>query len=225
MMDIFPDTQLAATRTQPAATATPAAGTISSDFETFIKLLTTQMKNQDPLKPMESTEFASQLAQFSAVEQQVRTNDLLTGVQAGLVSLGMGQIGGWIGMEARAEMPVNFQGQPVTLAGAPHALADRMELIVRDRSGQIVQKTPMPLSEDNFTWNGSGLDGSMVRSGVYDFSVQNWSGENMIEERSAMVYGQIDEAALVGGEIWLRMAGGVSIPASDVLGLGRPQGR
>jgi flagellar basal-body rod modification protein FlgD len=65
----------------------------------------------------------------------------------------------------------------------------------------------------------------MVRSEVYDFSVQNWSGENMIEERSAMVYGQIDEAALVGGEIWLRMAGGVSIPASDVLGLGRPQGR
>lgn len=220
-MDIFPDTQLATARTQTAATAAPAAA-ISSDFETFIKLLTTQMRNQDPLKPMESTEFASQLAQFSAVEQQVRTNDLLTGVQAGLASLGMGQIGGWIGMEARAEMPVNFAGQPVTLAGARHALADRMELIVRDSAGQIVQKMPMPLSDDDFTWNGSGLDGSMVRPGLYNFSVQNWSGENMIEDRAAMVYGEIDEAALVGGEIWLRMAGGVSIPASEVLGLGRP---
>jgi flagellar basal-body rod modification protein FlgD len=89
-----------------------AASMITADFQTFLRLLTTQMQNQDPLNPMESTEFASQLAQFSGVEQQVRTNDLLTGLQAGLATQGMGQLGGWIGLEARAEMPVNFEGQP-----------------------------------------------------------------------------------------------------------------
>lgn len=46
----------------------------SSDFETFLKMLTTQIKNQDPLNPMEGTEFAVQLATFSGVEQQVMTN-------------------------------------------------------------------------------------------------------------------------------------------------------
>lgn len=222
-MDVLSNTQLAAARTQAAATSTRAS-VISSDFETFLKLLTTQMQNQDPLKPMESTEFASQLAQFSGVEQQVRTNDLLTGVQSGLATLGMGQIGGWIGMEARAEMPVNFEGQTVTLAGARHALADRMEMVVRDSAGQIVQQIPIPLSNESFTWNGTGVDGSVVAPGLYSFSIQNWSDENMIEDRGAMVYGRIDEAAIVGGEIWLTLADGVSIPASDVLGLGRSGG-
>ncbi len=71
-----------------SATTSPAAATakseteksntaISGDFETFLKLLTTQMRNQDPLKPMDSTEFVAQLASFSAVEQQIRANDRL----------------------------------------------------------------------------------------------------------------------------------------------------
>ena len=50
---------------------------IGSDFDTFLKLLTTQMKNQDPLNPIDSTDYATQLATFSGVEQQTRTNQLL----------------------------------------------------------------------------------------------------------------------------------------------------
>lgn len=218
-MDIFPPQGMT-----PAAQAGPASasGTISADFETFLRLLTTQMQNQDPLNPMESTEFASQLAQFSAVEQQVRTNDLLVGLQAGLVTMGMGQLGGWIGMQARAEMPVNFEGQTVALSGVPHPLADRMELVVRGEDGAVVQEVQMPLGEDSFVWDGTGPDGERLPDGLYSFSIRNWSGEEMLEERGAMVYGTVAEAAVVAGEIWLTMEDGVSIPAGDVLGLGRP---
>ncbi len=218
MMDVFPTTtQASAARGGPAA----APSMITADFQTFLRLLTTQMQNQDPLNPMESTEFASQLAQFSGVEQQVRTNDLLTGLQAGIATQGMGQLGGWIGMEARAEMPVNFEGQTVTLAGAPNVLADRMELIVRDARGEVVQQIPVPLSPDRFAWDGSDLSGVTVPEGIYSFTIENWSGEDMIEERGAMVYSTIEEAQLVGGEVWLTMEGGLSIPAETVLGLRR----
>ncbi|MBF9057684.1 flagellar basal body rod modification protein [Rhodobacterales bacterium HKCCSP123] len=216
-MDII-QTQPAGAAASPGGTGT-TTGTISADFETFLRLLTTQMQNQDPLNPMESTEFASQLAEFSGVEQQVRTNDLLTGLQRGLATLGMGQLGGWIGMEARAEMPVNFDGQTVMLAGAPNVLADRMELIVRNERGDIVQEIPIPLSDEMFSWDGTGADGSAVLPGLYSFAVRNWSGEGMLEERGAMVYGTVEEAALVGGEVWLTMEDGVSIPSGDVLGL------
>jgi flagellar basal-body rod modification protein FlgD len=195
---------------------------ITADFQTFLLMLTTQMQNQDPLNPMDSTEFASQLAQFSGVEQQVRTNDLLVGMQAGLATLGMAELGGWIGMEARAEMSVNFDGQAVTLAGTPNARADRMELIVRDARGQVVQQIPVPLSDNRFDWNGRDLSGVAVPSGVYSLSIQNWSGEDMIEERPAMVYSTVDEAQMIGNEVWLTMQGGQAIPASSVLGLGRP---
>lgn len=217
-MDIFPDSQTAAAA---RASASAAPSMITADFQSFLRLLTTQMQNQDPLNPMESTEFASQLAQFSGVEQQVRTNDLLVGLQAGLATMGMGEIGGWIGMEARAEMPVNFEGQTVTLAGAPNALADRMELIVRDERGEVVQQIPVPLSSDSFAWDGRDLSGDRVPEGVYSFTIQNWSGEDLIEERGAMVYSTVQEAQLVGADVWLTMEGGLSIPASSVLGLRR----
>jgi flagellar basal-body rod modification protein FlgD len=221
-MDIL-QTQPTAAGVQTAGSGT-TSGTISADFETFLRLLTTQMQHQDPLNPIESTEFASQLAQFSGVEQQVRTNDLLTGLQSGLAALGMGQLGSWIGMEARAEMPVNFDGQAVTLAGAPHVLADRMELVVRDARGEIVQELPIPLSGDSFEWDGTGSDGSVLAPGLYNFAVRALSGEEVLEERGAMVYGSVQEAAIVGGEIWLTMTDGVSIPSGDVLGLRDPTG-
>jgi flagellar basal-body rod modification protein FlgD len=205
----------------PVASAT--TGTISADFETFLRLLTTQMKHQDPLNPMESTEFASQLAQFSGVEQQVRTNDLLIGLQAGLATMGMGQLGTWIGMEARAQMPVQFDGQPVTLSGAPHVLADRMELVVRNEAGEIVQEATIPLGDARFDWNGTGPEGQALPPGLYSFAIRNWSGETLLEEWGAMVHGTVQEAALVGGEVWLTMENGISIPAGDVLGLRDPR--
>ena len=67
----------------------PAKATIDSDFETFLIMLTTQMKIQDPLNPIDSSDFAVQLATFSSVEQQVKTNDLLAslGQQLGFMGL------------------------------------------------------------------------------------------------------------------------------------------
>ena len=59
----------------PATDSTRAE--VSSDFETFLKMLTVQMQNQDPLNPVDSSDYAIQLATFSGVEQQVKTNDLL----------------------------------------------------------------------------------------------------------------------------------------------------
>jgi flagellar basal-body rod modification protein FlgD len=57
---------------------------------------------------MESTEYATQLATFSGVEQQVRTNELLESLSNGYATFGLGQLSGWIGMQASAEMPVAF---------------------------------------------------------------------------------------------------------------------
>jgi flagellar basal-body rod modification protein FlgD len=218
-MDIFSDTP---TAIRGNAAAAARMSTISADFETFLRLLTTQMQNQDPLNPMESTEFATQLAQFSGVEQQVRTNALLIGLQGGLATLGMGQIGGWIGMEARAEMPVNFDGAPVAVSGVPHPLADRMELVVRDAAGQVLQRVPMPLGDGRFTWTGAAADGQRAPPGLYTLTVQSWSDESMIEERGAMVHAVVEEASLVDGEVWLTVAGGVSLPAAEVRGLRTP---
>ena len=64
----------------PTAATDQSAAAAAADFETFLSLLTTQLRNQDPLKPLDSTEFVAQLASFSAVEQQINTNAKLDAI-------------------------------------------------------------------------------------------------------------------------------------------------
>lgn len=197
------------------------AATISSDFDMFLQLLTTQMRNQDPLNPADSTDYTAQLATFSGVEQQVQTNDLLRDLQASFTSMNMGQLSGWIGMDARAEMPVNFTGQSTTFQVSPASVADRMELIVRNLNGDIVANTPIPLSADPMEWDGLDNNGQALPNGSYTLSAESWRGEEVLEERAAFVFGEITEAQTLSGEVWITMANGISIPADDVQGLRR----
>ena len=102
-----------------AALALPSSensAVMSSDFETFIKMLTTQAKYQDPLEPIDSSAYAAQLAQFSMVEQQVQSNELLTALTEQLGGSNMAGMANWIGMEARTTAPAYFDGAPITVA-------------------------------------------------------------------------------------------------------------
>ena len=117
---------------------------ISSNFETFLKMLTVQMENQDPLNPTDSSEYAQQLATFSGVEQAVLTNDLLSALMVQMNSTGMAQMADWVGKEARAIAPGNFNGSPITIAPNPAAIADKVELVVSDPQGNEVQRYDIP---------------------------------------------------------------------------------
>ena len=86
-------------------TASAAAGTISSgtkslasNFETFLSLLTTQLKNQDPLSPVDSNEFTAQLTQMAGVEQQLLTNTLLKSLLGGQQAGGLSDAAAYIGL-------------------------------------------------------------------------------------------------------------------------------
>ncbi|GAB5448947.1 flagellar hook capping FlgD N-terminal domain-containing protein [Gymnodinialimonas sp.] len=219
-MDILPAVQTNP-GTAPTVQENTSVAAITSDFDMFLRLLTTQMQNQDPLNPADSTEYTAQLATFSGVEQQVETNDLLRDLQANFASMNMGQLSGWIGMEARADMPVNFTGQATTVQVAPHTLADRVELVVRNRAGEVVSSTPAVLGDEPFTWDGTGDDGTPLPHDTYTLSAQSWRGEEVLEERSAFVFGEISEAQTLSGEVFVTMENGVTVPADAVQGLRR----
>lgn len=222
-MDAIQSTQQRA-QTSPANRndATADDSIVSADFQTFLTMLTTQMENQDPLNPMESTDFATQLATFSGVEQQVRTNELLSGLQSGMNLMSMGQLAGWVGMDARAEMPAAFAGTPITMAAPPHNLADRMELVVRNEAGEEMQRINLTVSEEPFAWAGVDADGQPFPEGVYSFTTEAYDGETLLEERPAQVYARVEEALIRDGETWLNLPGGVSIRADLVQGIRNP---
>ncbi len=199
-----------------------AGTTLNSDFETFLKMLTAQMKNQDPLNPVDSTEFASQLAAFSTVEQQVMTNDLLTGLGQQLGVLGMGQLQGWVGMTARAEMPVVFDGSPVSLTYSVRPQADLAQMIVRDSSGGIVQQRNVPVAGGDFVWTGRGEDDAPLPPGTYSISVDSFLGQDVLGSAPVQSQARIVEAQLSGGTTVLVMEGGQHVPAANILGLRDP---
>ena len=86
------------------ATSRIGSGTtaLASNFETFLTLLTTQMKNQDPLSPLDSNEFTAQLTQMAGVEQQLLTNDLLTSLLAAQSAGGLDNASNYIGKQVTA---------------------------------------------------------------------------------------------------------------------------
>lgn len=144
---------------------------ISSDFQMFLKMLTTQMKNQDPLNPMESTEFATQLATFSGVEQQQRTNQLLEGMvgQGGMT--GLAGLSTMIGMEVETPSPANFAGHPLTLRATIPAAAASAELVVTGADGAEVSRMPWNPQDAEVTWAGMSGNGMPFASGRYNLSL------------------------------------------------------
>lgn len=159
------------------ASALSSSSAVSSDFETFIKMLTTQAKYQDPLEPLDSSEYAAQLAQFSMVEQQVLSNDLLTALATQLGTSTMGQMAGWIGMEARTNAPVPFDSAPITVLPVPPVGATKMELVVYDANGREVAQNAMPVSSEPVLWAGVQPGGAPLPAGLYRFEVEATSAD------------------------------------------------
>lgn len=209
---------------QPLTTnqAPPPAkdGTVlSSDFETFLKMLTAQAKYQDPLDPIDSSQYASQLAQFSAVEQQVLGNDLLTEIASQLGASNLAQMAGWIGMEARTTAPVSFSGIPVTLFPQPDATADQAYLVVSDNSGTEVQRLEIPLSGGPVEWAGVSDQGAPFPSGSYSFLLENLVGGEPVSTKLVESYMQITEARQTGGNTVLVLEGGALVVPQEITAL------
>ena len=195
-------------------------GVISSDFETFLKMLTVQMENQDPLNPTDAGEYAMQLATFSGVEQQVLTNDLLEALMIQMGTTGMAQMASWVGKDARATMPAYFDGSPITVAPNPALAAARVELGVTDRTGAEVGRQQIPVSADPIDWAGTDATGAPLPNGTYKFTVISFdaNGEVMLEE-PADVYATVQEVRSEGGQTILILEGGHAVLASQVSAL------
>lgn len=197
---------------------TPEA-VISSDFETFLKMLTVQMENQDPLNPTDSSEYAMQLATFSGVEQQVLTNDLLSSLMVQMSTTGMAQMADWVGKEARAPMPAYFDGAPITIAPNPAAIADKVELIVTDENGAEVQRSEIPKSAEPIEWAGVGPDGAPLPQGIYHFRIESSSNGEVVLNEVADVYARVLEVRNENGQSILVLEGDVGVLATDVSAL------
>ena len=214
-MEIAPST----TSFVPTTQANADASVINSDFETFLKMLTAQMENQDPLNPLDAQDFATQLATFSGVEQQVRTNQLLTALSSQMVTASLGDMATWVGMEARLSGPVSFDGAPIDLHPTPPALSDSAELLVKDEAGNVVQRLATPLSDEPISWAGVGEDGQPLPNGRYSFTLIGYAGSEIAGETIPESFVRVAEVKAENGQAMIVTQGGASYTADSVKGL------
>lgn len=218
------DVTSATSASSPSPANAAANPKITSDFNTFLKMLTVQMQNQDPMNPIDSADYAVQLATFSGVEQQVRTNQLLADMQGKFQQLGMAEMAGWIGKEARSAAPVRYDGAPVTLSPNPAVGANRAVLAVRDAQGTLVSREEIPVSTAPYQWLGGGMDGAPLPPGTYTITLESLNGEQVMNSSPVEHFARVIEAK-GGGSSGTRLVleGGIEVLTSDVTALREPQ--
>lgn len=195
------------------------ADKVSSDFETFLKMLTVQLKNQDPLDPMESADFSMQLATFSGVEQQVKTNELLEALTQQSQSLGLSQISAWVGMQALAATSADFAGQPLDVHVKPAANTDGAVLVVKNDLGQEVERRKIDPLAGPVKWTGVTADGQQMLAGSYSFHVESYTGKDLLSTDQAEVYSYVTEVNSNAGNLSVVLASGDAFDADQISSL------
>lgn len=162
---------------------TSARTRLSDNYDTFLVLLTAQLQNQDPLAPMDSTQFTQQLVQFSQVEQQIRTNEQLEGLVTQYQAASAGAALSYLGRDAIIEADETYlAGGEANWAYRMPETATSMTISVRDMSGRTIYETtaaPRSAGEHLFTWDGSTTSGETAEDGVYRIVIeaQNAAGD------------------------------------------------
>jgi flagellar basal-body rod modification protein FlgD len=203
--------------TPPASQAQTAQDKLSSNFSTFLTLLTTQLQNQDPLSPMDSNQFTQKLVQFSQVEQQIDSNKNLES----LISLTKTQ---------GATNAVSYLGKTITLTDGTAALegsagvkwayslpstAAKARLIVTDSKGHAVFSGPAETASGlhAFSWDGKTTAGNDAPAGTYKLTVSAQAADDSAITSSVASQGIVSEVDLTGTEPML-MIGPLGVPLS-----------
>ncbi len=216
-------TSASTTTSATSSSSTADAQTFAtSDYQTFLEMLTVQMQNQDPLNPMDSTDYAVQLATFSGVEQQVETNSLLESIASSISQMGISELASWVGMDGKTEEPVYFFGSSIVVETSADSEADSAVLTVQDESGNTVYSGAVDVDEDFVEWDGTNSDGETADYGNYTFTLKSYSGSDLISTETAPAYGRIIEARTTDSGTELVMMSGSTVSSDDITGLRSP---
>jgi flagellar basal-body rod modification protein FlgD len=197
----------------PTASAAAASKmTLSNNFDTFLTILTAQIQNQDPLEPMDSTQFTQQLVQFSGVEQQIRSNQQLETLISATRSSAGASLSGYLGRQAEiAGDSAQFSEDPINFLYALPENAQSASLSILDSSGRTVftSEGATQAGRHVFTWDGQTASGGEARPGVYTLRVTAKSAAGDILTSEQSILAEITGVDLSQGEPALTTAFGI----------------
>ncbi len=212
-------TTIAATAaSQPTATASATGKTLAGDFNTFLTLLTTQLKNQDPSSPLDTNQFTQQLVQFASVEQQINANTSLNTLidlnRASSLYQAAAMIGHRIGAESsKLSLQGGSAGLQFTLASA-----QPVTVSIANQSGVEVYTATIDgrAGANDWSWNGQSSAGQTAPDGTYNVRLFQAAGSKATLPFT--VTGTATAVSMDGGTPTVSL-GGLSLPMSAVRGI------
>ncbi len=184
--------------------------TIAQNFDTFLQLLTTQLRNQNPLDPLDTNQFTQQLVQFTGVEQQLKTNEFLEAMMTSTQT-------------ANNSQAVSYVGKIVTASGTKTEMVDSaatwhfavgvkadITATVRDAAGNVVytKSGTVNQGESVFTWDGIGNDGRQRADGSYSVTIEARDASGKLVDVATEMTGEVTGIDFSGSEPVLIVGGG-----------------
>ena len=210
-------------KTSSSSTASNQLG-----MDSFLTLFTTQLKYQDPTNPMDSYELASQLAQFSSVEELTKLNSSIKDIETYLASL------------ANAEM-VNLMGKQVVASGNTIQLnngettngsfeignAANVTVRIYNEDGTLVRTQALgqqTTGAHTINWDGRSDAGKKLSDGNYTFKVEAVGADGNQISVQSKVQGNVSSVRLENGVSYLLLGGsnGIKLPATDIIEISAP---
>lgn len=207
-----------------AAASSTASTQLTADYESFLKLLTAQVANQDPLEPMDSTTFVSQLAQLSQVEQSIQTNANLEQINVRLAAAG-------------ALSDIQLIGHEVTLATDTIELRDGSASFEFELNEPAQTVTARIMTEDGtvvrtlsglntsadtahaVTWDGYDNQGLLVPDAVFKVAIDAVDAEDKAISASTYASTEVEELTFETGQSVMVLRNGDQALSGSVIAI------
>ncbi|WP_299380025.1 flagellar hook assembly protein FlgD [uncultured Kiloniella sp.] len=191
---------------------------LNDTFDMFLKLLTTQLKNQDPLEPTDNTEFVNQLTQFTQTEAGLNTNKKLDSLIALQSNTQLTSALDYVGKEVKADSIVlNLSDSGADAIYGLTANAATTEIKILNSEGKTVRTLQGQTSAGQHTihWDGKDDNGNQMENGVYAFSVVAKDSDEKIIQTAQGIQGTVTGVQMSNGSVILNI-GEIEAPLDSV---------
>ncbi len=204
-----------------------------SDLDLFMKLLVEQLKNQDPMSPMDSQDFVSQMAQFTSLEKLtsidgnvaegtkmdlILTQSINNTMAATLIGKEIVAIGDSVAFDGSTELDLQFRLDDI---------AEEVTITIKDEDGMIIQVLNevalLEAGDHSLVWDGKDSDGILMESGTYRFEVVATTKDDTIVNSTTIMSGLVQSVRYEGGNALL-IVNGTEITFSNVLEISQGDG-
>lgn len=205
----------------PASTGSGTSGdsrnAASADFDSFLTLLTAQLRNQDPMSPLDSTQFIEQLASFSTVEQVIGTNERLDSFIEQSFSADLATFASWIGRDVVAtDGAFVSDGETVNFTVPSNPEATAVQAVVRAEDGRLLQEITLEPGAVDGEWDGRLLNGDSAAGTEVVIMLNYLNGTEVLEEVPAQIPRTVSGLRGTPDGLFLELADGGEISPDQI---------